>query len=129
MPERLLGADPAAMLDHVFATWPTDPAAISDDHRAAYLGGYLPPPLAAMCADYRASFHLDQVHDADDRESGRRITAPVLVVTGAEETQLADAGDVWREWASAGDGHDRARRPLRPRGVTGRAPRPAGRPS
>jgi haloacetate dehalogenase len=25
----------------------------------------------------------------------------VLVVTGAEETQLADAGDVWREWAAA----------------------------
>ena len=24
---------------------------------------------------------------------------PVLVVTGAEEAQLADAGDVWRRWA------------------------------
>ena len=84
-----------------------------------------PAVVAAMCADYRASFHLDRDHDADDRDAGRRITAPVLVVTGAEETQLADAGDVWREWAADGDGHDRARRPLHPRGVTGRAPRPA----
>ena len=49
-----------------------------------------------MCGDYRASFHVDRDHDADDREAGRRIAAPVLVVTGAEETQLADAADVWR---------------------------------
>jgi haloacetate dehalogenase len=59
-----------------------------------------PAAVAAMCADYRASFHRDKDHDAEDRDSGRRITAPVLVVTGAEETQLADAGDVWREWAT-----------------------------
>ena len=28
---------PGAVLDHVFATWPADPAAIDPDHRAAYL--------------------------------------------------------------------------------------------
>ena len=49
-----------------------------------------------MCADYRASFHVDREHDADDRNAGRRIAAPVLVVTGAEETQLDDAAEVWR---------------------------------
>jgi haloacetate dehalogenase len=99
MPERLLNADPAAVLDHVFATWPADPAAIDPDHRAAYLAAMTPSTVAAMCGDYRASFHIDQRHDADDREAGRRIAAPVLVVTGAEEAQLADAGDVWRRWA------------------------------
>lgn len=100
MPERLLNADPAAMLDHVFATWPADPAAIDAEHRAAYLAAMNPSTVAAMCGDYRASFHLDQQHDADDRAAGRRIAAPTLVVTGAEETQLADAGDTWRGWAS-----------------------------
>jgi haloacetate dehalogenase len=101
MPERLLGADPAAVLDHVFATWPADPAAIPADHRAAYLAATTPAVVAAMCADYRASFHVDREHDADDRNAGRRIAAPVLVVTGAEETQLDDAAEVWREWATA----------------------------
>ena len=101
MPERLLGADPEAVLDHVFATWPADPAAISDDHRAAYRAAMTPATVAAMCADYRASFHVDREHDADDRNAGRRIAAPVLVVTGAEETQLDDAAEVWREWATA----------------------------
>ena len=101
MPERLLGADPEAVLDHVFATWPADPAAISEDHRAAYRAAMTPATVAAMCADYRASFHVDREHDADDRNAGRRIAAPLLVVTGAEETQLDDAAEVWREWATA----------------------------
>ena len=101
MPERLLGADPAAVLDHVFATWPADPAAISDDHRAAYRAAMTRATVAAMCADYRASFHVDREHDADDRNARRRIAAPLLVVTGAEETQLDDAAEVWREWATA----------------------------
>jgi haloacetate dehalogenase len=99
-PERLLGADPAAMLDQVFAEWPADPAAINADHRAAYRAAMTPSAIAAMCGDYRASFHIDQRHDADDQAAGRRIAAPTLVVTGAEETQLADAGDVWRRWAA-----------------------------
>jgi haloacetate dehalogenase len=101
MPERLLAADPEAVLDHVFATWPADPAAISEDHRAAYRAAMTPATVAAMCADYRASLHVDREHDADDRNAGRRIAAPLLVVTGAEETQLDDAAEVWREWATA----------------------------
>jgi len=52
-----------------------------------------------MCGDFRASFHLDREHEANDRAAGRRIACPVLVVTGADETQLADAEDVWRAWA------------------------------
>ena len=55
MPERLLGADPEAVLDHVFATWPADPAAIDPDHRAAYLAAMTPSTVAAMCGDYRAT--------------------------------------------------------------------------
>jgi haloacetate dehalogenase len=51
-----------------------------------------------MCGDYRASFHLDREHDAADREAGRRISASVLIVTGADEAQLADAPDVWAGW-------------------------------
>ena len=52
-----------------------------------------------MCADYRASFHVDRIHDAEDRAAGRRIVVPLLLVTGAEEIQLADAPAVWSGWA------------------------------
>jgi haloacetate dehalogenase len=98
-PERVLEADPDALLDHVFATWPSRPDAIGPEHRAAYRDALSPSTIAAICADYRASFHLDRRHDAEDRAAGRRITAPMLLVTGADETQLADAPEVWRAWA------------------------------
>jgi haloacetate dehalogenase len=97
-PERMIGADPAGLLEHVFATWPSRPDAIAPESRDAYLRALTPPTIAAMCADYRASFHLDRQHEADDRAAGRRITAPVLLVTGEDETQLADAPEVWGAW-------------------------------
>jgi haloacetate dehalogenase len=99
-PERLLAADPDGVLDHVFATWTGDPASIDAEARAVYRDALDPPTIAAMCADYRASFHIDRVHDAEDREAGRLIRAPLLLVTGSEEAQLADAPDVWRRWAA-----------------------------
>jgi haloacetate dehalogenase len=98
-PERLLAADPSAVLDLVFATWPADPDTIVAEARAAYLRALDPPTIAGMCGDFRASFHIDRRHDAEDREAGRRITVPLLLVTGAEEAQLADAPAIWRAWA------------------------------
>ena len=97
--QRLLEADPAAVLDHVFATWAGDREAIGAAAREAYRRALDPTTITAICADYRASFHIDREHDAADRAAGRRITAPLLVVIGAEETQLADAPDIWRAWA------------------------------
>jgi haloacetate dehalogenase len=66
---------------------------------AVYLRAMDEQTVAAMCADYRASFHLDRRHDADDRTAGRQIEAPLLLVTGKEERQLADAPEIWRRWA------------------------------
>jgi len=99
LPERLLGADPAAVLDHAFDTWADRPAAIDAERRDAYRRAMTPETVAAMCADYRASFHLDRGDEAADRRAGRRISVPLLVLTGEAETQLADAAGVWRTWA------------------------------
>jgi haloacetate dehalogenase len=98
-PERMLLAEPGALLDHVFATWASDPEAIAPVRRDAYLRALTPSTAAAMCADFRASFHLDRRHEGDDRAAGRRLACPVLVVTGQDEAQLADAPDVWAAWA------------------------------
>jgi haloacetate dehalogenase len=98
-PERLIAADPVAMLDHVLATWASDPAAIGAESRDAYLRALTPSTIGTVCADYRASFHIDRAHEADDRAAGRRITCPLLLLLGEDETQLADAPDVWRAWA------------------------------
>jgi haloacetate dehalogenase len=50
-----------------------------------------------MCADYRASFHLDRQLDAEDRAAGRRIGCPVLVHWGADD--ISDPRPVWRTWS------------------------------
>jgi haloacetate dehalogenase len=99
-PERMLVSDPAAVLQHVFNTWASRPGAIGPESREAYLRAMTPSTIAAMCGDYRASFHVDRHHDADDRAAGRRIAAPLLVVTGEDEAQLADAAEVWEAWAT-----------------------------
>lgn len=98
-PERVLLGDPGALLDHVFATWPSDPAAIDSERRHTYLRALTPSTAAAMCGDYRASFHLDRHHEAADRAAGHRIACPVLIVTGQDEEQLADAPQIWKAWA------------------------------
>lgn len=98
-PERMLLCDPGALLDLVFATWPSNPDAISSEQRGTYLRALTASTAAAMCADFRASFYLDREHEAEDRAAGRRIASPVLLVTGEDETQLADPPDTWRAWA------------------------------
>ena len=45
--------------------------------------------IAAVCADYRAAFHLDRPLDAQDRSAGRRITCPVLVLWGGRDRQVS----------------------------------------
>lgn len=98
-PERMIGADPDGLLEHVFAAWTGRPDAITAESRDTYRRALTTPTIAAMCADYRASFHLDRQHDSRDRAAGRRIDVPVLVVIGEDETQLRDAPEVWRSWA------------------------------
>jgi haloacetate dehalogenase len=98
-PEQLIGSEREQVLRFVFDSWTGDGWSIGDDAFARYLIALDPDTIAAICADYRASFWIDRRHDQDDRRAGRRIACPLLVVTGAEESQLADAGDVWRTWA------------------------------
>jgi haloacetate dehalogenase len=53
------------------------------------------PSASTSCA----SLWIDRPDDDADRRAGRRVESPLLLVTGAEETQLADAESVWRRWA------------------------------
>ena len=98
-PEGLIAAAPDHFLRFIFDSWAADPGAIDDDAFAHYLGALDETTIASICADYRASFWRDQHDDIADRAAGRRITCPVLVITGAVETQLADAPAIWENWA------------------------------
>lgn len=98
-PERLLAAEREHFLSFVFESWAERPDAIDAEAFSEYLRAFTDSTIASMCADYRASFWIDRAHDEADRRAGRRIECPVLLVTGAAESQLADAEQVWRRWA------------------------------
>ncbi|WP_062228300.1 alpha/beta fold hydrolase [Aureimonas frigidaquae] len=109
MPERLIGADPIFYLDTTLASWtrgitlsPFDSEALAE-YRRSFVR---PEHIHAACEDYRAGASVDREHDAQDRQAGRRIEAPTLVLWG-EDGSPATAGDVlsvWRPWCASVEG-------------------------
>jgi haloacetate dehalogenase len=62
-----------------------------------------PAVVHAMCEDYRAGLTIDREDDTADREAGRRVACPTLVVWSKRDDMEELYGDpvaVWREWAS-----------------------------
>jgi haloacetate dehalogenase len=103
--ERLIGASAEYFVRHVLTSWTATPGAISEEATERYVRAFTPEVIAGICADYRASFHIDRPMDAEDRERGRTIGCPVLVHWGAEEGFSADGPlEVWRRWADSVQG-------------------------
>ena len=102
VPERLIGGDPDFYITHLLDRWAGRPDALDPDAVRAYLAQFHDPAvIAATCADYRAGASLDRVHDQADRDAGRKIACPVLVVWGRRYLTAKDAAplDSWGEWA------------------------------
>ncbi len=102
--ERVIAASAEYVVRDILATWTARPDAISPEAVDRYVEACTPETIPGMCADYRASFHLDRQMDAKDRNAGRRIECPVLVHWGADEGALSDSLDVWRRWADRVEG-------------------------
>jgi haloacetate dehalogenase len=102
--ERVISASSEYVLRSILESWPASPDAISPEAAEHYLRGFTAETIPGMCADYRASFHLDRQLDAEDREAGRKITCPVLVHWGSEEGALSDSLEVWGGWADSVEG-------------------------
>ena len=79
-PERLIAAAPQHYLRSVIAAWAAWPERIGTEAMAHYVEAFDEATIAATCADYRASFHIDRPLDAADRTAGRQIGCPLLVV-------------------------------------------------
>ncbi|HEY6636357.1 MAG TPA: alpha/beta hydrolase [Solirubrobacterales bacterium] len=102
--ERVIGASAEYVLRDILESWPASRGAISAEAKEQYLRGFTPETIPAICAEYRASFHIDRRVDAEDRDAGRTIQVPVLVHWGSEEGAMSDALEVWRGWADSTEG-------------------------
>jgi haloacetate dehalogenase len=110
LPETMLAASAAAVIDHALGAWGSAAEMFSPQVRAAYVEALRDPGHAhAICEEYRAAAGIDRAHDAADREAGRKIRAPVLALWSAQgpldswyaEGPLA----LWRDWADDVRGH------------------------
>jgi haloacetate dehalogenase len=101
-PERAILADPDAW-------YGGDPQVMGqeayDDFREAI---HDPATVHGMLEDYRAGLGIDRAHDEADRQAGRKVRCPTLVVWSLGddlERLYADVLGVWRPWLSEMEGH------------------------
>ena len=108
LPERLIEADPGAYVLEVMGRRsaglaPFDPRALAEYQR----GVAQPGAAHGLCEDYRASAGIDLKHDREDRDAGRLLTMPLLVLWGEQGVvhrcfhPLAE----WRRVAAHVEGH------------------------
>lgn len=104
VPERLIGGDPEAFLRLILQGLsdrpvPYDPIAL----RVYLTAAAAPDAVAAMCECFRAGYHIDRRHDRADREAGRKIGCPTLVMWGDRGVvgRRFDVRSVWEGWCDA----------------------------
>lgn len=96
-PETLIGHDPDAYFESCLAGWGGGMGGFDAGALAAYRAAWRKPDcIRSMCNDYRAAIDVDFALDAADL--GRKVTAPALVVYGADGI-MGRAFDVPATWA------------------------------
>jgi len=107
-PETLIGADPDLYLSHTLGSRSAGLTPFSPEAYAEYQRCLRDPrTIHGLCEDYRASAGLDLDHDRADREAGRKLACPLLVLWGAQGVvgKVVDPLAEWRRVASDVRGH------------------------
>jgi haloacetate dehalogenase len=101
LPERLIGAEPEFFVRHLIQRWAKRAEALDPEAVADYVAQFHDPAvLSATCEDYRAGASIDREHDLADRQAGRKIACPLLVIWGRDySASAASPAEVWRRWA------------------------------
>jgi haloacetate dehalogenase len=103
LPERLIEADPGAYVRDVMGRRSGgitvfDPRALAEYARCLALPG----AAHGLCEDYRAAAGIDLEHDRMDRDQGRRLQMPLLVLWG-EQGVVHRCFDPLKEWKTVAD--------------------------
>jgi len=97
-PETLINADPQFYLTKLMGNRPAGLAPFSPAVMQEYLRCISDPAAVhGMCEDYRAAASIDLLHDRADREAGRMIECPLLVLWG-ERGVIGRCFDPMLEW-------------------------------
>ncbi len=82
IPERMIGADPGFYLRRKMGDGAAGMTPFAPEAWAEYERCFTPETVHASCEDYRAAATIDLEHDRADREAGRRLACPLLVLWG-----------------------------------------------
>jgi haloacetate dehalogenase len=108
LPERLVGGASEAVLEAALDGWSVVEGAFPDEVRTEYSRALEnPETIHAICEEYRAASTLDFEQDETDRQKGRRIGCPVLVLWSEHGAlqKWYDTLGIWRGWADHMQGH------------------------
>ncbi|WP_342359146.1 alpha/beta hydrolase [Terrarubrum flagellatum] len=101
LPETLISKAPLEFINHTLASWTKAKSlAPFDDFALAHYRAFFSDPsrIHACCEDYRAGATIDVEHDRADRESGKTVLCPTLILWGDVGIPAAGTNphDVWR---------------------------------
>lgn len=99
LPETLIAHEPELFLRTAMGNWCGDVNAIAPEAMQAYVDAFSAETIRASCDDYRAGARIDTALDAADRDAGRKLSCPVLVLWGEARGSRPEVLDVWRRWA------------------------------
>ncbi|MBM1817720.1 alpha/beta fold hydrolase [Pseudosulfitobacter pseudonitzschiae] len=100
-PERLIAGDPEGFQRQILFGLGDKPVPYDADALALYLAlSSAPASVSAMCECFRAGYTIDREHDAADREAGRKIQCPTLVLWGEQSVigRHFDVEAIWNSW-------------------------------
>ena len=83
VPERMIGKDLQGVLPAKMGSGSAGLSPFAPEAWAEYVRCFTPGMVHASCEDYRAAASIDLVHDRADRDAGRKVRSPLLVLWGA----------------------------------------------
>lgn len=96
-PERAINADPLAWYTH-------DPDRMGHENHAEWVEAVSnPETVRAMLEDYRAGLGIDADHERADRDAGRMIGCPTLMLWSEQDDLEELHGNplgIWRAWST-----------------------------
>lgn len=106
LPETLIGGDPAGFMRQILTGLSGEDTIYDPTTLEVYLeASTTPKAITAMCECFRAGITRDREDDRRDRDAGRQIECPTLVLWGEKGVvgRHFDVRTIWRDWAPSVD--------------------------
>ncbi len=107
-PEKMIGADPEFYLRYLCNKWAAAPNPFTPEAMTEYIRSFSDPDtIRATCDEYRNNPRTDHANDKADKDAGRRILCPTLILWGDTGRPHKRQGslELWQEWSDNVQGH------------------------